>query len=53
MERQLSEKLWLGLWAGMTFANEVEIDTVSGTGVFEDDADSGWFMKLGIRKIVW
>ena len=35
------------------FANEVEIDTVSGTGVFEDDADSGWFMKLGIRKIVW
>lgn len=53
VERQLSEKLWLGLWAGMTFANELEIDTASGTGVFEDDADSGWFMKLGIRKIVW
>ena len=53
VERQLSEKLWLGLWAGVTFANELEIDTVSGTGVFEDDADSGWFMKLGIRKVVW
>ncbi len=53
VEHQLSEKLWLGLWGGMTFANELEIDTASGTSVFEDDADSGWFMKLGLRRIVW
>jgi hypothetical protein len=31
----------------------LEIDTASGAGVSEDDADSGWFMKLGLRRIVW
>ena len=53
VEHQLSEKMWLGLWAGMTFANNIEIDTASGRGVFDEDADAGWFVKLGIRRIVW
>lgn len=53
VERRVSEKVWLGLWAGMTFANELEIETASGGNVFEDDADAGWFVKLGIRRIVW
>jgi hypothetical protein len=37
----------------MTFANDLEIDTASGTGVFGDDAESGWFMRVGLRRIVW
>lgn len=53
VEHELSEKLWLGLWGGITFANDLDIDTASGTGVFDGDADEGWFVKLGIRRIVW
>lgn len=53
VERQLSEKLWLGLWGGITFANDLDIDTASGTGVIDYDADEGWFVRLGIRRIVW
>lgn len=53
MERRLSEKIWLGLWGGFTFSNNLEIETASGTGLFDEDADMGWFVKLGIRKILW
>jgi len=53
VERRLTDKIWLGLWGGVTIANDLEIETASGSDVFEDDADSGWFVKLGIRKIVW
>ena len=53
VERRLSEKFWLGLWGGVTFANDMEIETSSGSELFDDDADMGWFVKLGIRKILW
>jgi opacity protein-like surface antigen len=53
VERRLSEKVWLGLWAGATISNELEIDTDSGNEVFKDDADSGWFARIGIRKVLW
>ena len=53
VERRLGEKIWLGLWGGVTFANELEIETDAGGDIFEDDADMGWFVKLGLRRIVW
>ena len=53
VERRLSEKIWLGLWGGATFANDLEIETASGKRLFNQDADMGWFVKLGVRRIVW
>lgn len=53
VERRLSEKIWLGLWTGITFANDLEIETATGSGVFDDNAEIGWFVKLGIRKVLW
>ncbi len=53
VERRLSEKVWLGLWVGATISNELEIDTDSGNEIFKDDADSGWFARIGVRKVLW
>ncbi len=53
VERRLSDKIWLGLWGGVTFANELEIETASGRRLLNQDADSGWFVKLGIRRAIW
>lgn len=53
VERRLSEKVWLGLWGGATFANDLEIETATGNRLFNQSADTGWFMKLGIRKVLW
>ncbi|MCP5537020.1 MAG: hypothetical protein H7A51_12435 [Akkermansiaceae bacterium] len=53
VERRLSDKIWLGLWGGATFANDLEIETASGKRLFNQDADMGWFVKLGVRRIVW
>ena len=53
VERRLADKIWLGLWGGVTFANDLEIETASGRELFDDDADIGWFMKLGIRRAIW
>jgi hypothetical protein len=53
VERRLSDKTWLGLWGGVTFANDLEIETASGQRLFNEDADTGWFVKLGIRRAIW
>lgn len=53
VERRLSEKVWLGLWGGATIANELKIETASGNRLFKQDGEPGWFLKLGIRRIVW
>ncbi len=53
VERRLSDKIWLGLWGGITFANELEIETAPGRRLLNQDADSGWFVKLGIRRAIW
>ncbi|MBT8037294.1 MAG: hypothetical protein KJO21_07085 [Verrucomicrobiae bacterium] len=53
VERRLSDKVWLGVWAGVTFANDLEIETASGNRQFDQSADMGWFVRLGVRRIVW
>ena len=53
VERRLSDQIWLGLWGGMTFANDLEIETASGANVFHDEADAGWFVRFGLRRTVW
>lgn len=53
VERRLADKIWLGLWGGATFGNELEIETASGKRLFNEDADMGWFVKLGVRKVIW
>lgn len=53
VERRLTDKVWLGLWGGATFANDLEIETASGNNLFNEDAEAGWFVRLGIRKVVW
>tara|TARA_B110000908_G_scaffold2971_1_gene4055 strand:- start:15 stop:974 length:960 start_codon:yes stop_codon:yes gene_type:complete len=53
VERRLSDKIWLGLWGGATFGNDLEIETASGNRLFNQGADMGWLVKLGIRKILW
>ncbi|MBT8043709.1 MAG: hypothetical protein KJO79_02060 [Verrucomicrobiae bacterium] len=53
VERQIADQIWLGLWGGLTFGNELEIETSSGARVFKDDADMGWFVQLGIRRSIW
>ncbi|MFK7911562.1 MAG: DUF6268 family outer membrane beta-barrel protein [Akkermansiaceae bacterium] len=53
IERRLSEKVWLGVWAGATFINDLEVETTSGNSVFDQDAETGWFARIGIRKILW
>ena len=53
VERRLSEKIWLGFWAGATIANDLEIETTSGNRLFKDDLDTGWYARIGIRKILW
>ncbi|MBK1792035.1 DUF6268 family outer membrane beta-barrel protein [Persicirhabdus sediminis] len=54
VERRLSQHVWLTAWGGLTFANEVEIETASGGNtVFEDDIENGWFVYTGLRVAVW
>jgi len=53
VERRLSGKFWLGLWSGFTFANDVKIETASGKRLLREDADMGWFVRLGIRRAIW
>lgn len=53
VEHEVAEKVWLGIWAGATLANDLEIETASGNGVFDQDADAGWFVRLGLRKVLW
>ena len=52
-ERRLSERTWLGAYAGVTLANELEVETTSGDRVFKEDADAGWYARLGLRVTVW
>ncbi|MFK7911564.1 MAG: DUF6268 family outer membrane beta-barrel protein, partial [Akkermansiaceae bacterium] len=53
VEHRLRDKVWLTLWAGTTFANELEIETAGGGRVFQSDADSGWFARVGLRVAAW
>lgn len=53
LEHQISDKIWLSLWAGTTLSNQLEIETTHGTNVFRDDADSTWFVTLGLRVAAW
>ncbi len=53
LEHRLRDKMWLTIWAGATFANELEIETTGGTRVFRDDAEMGWFVNLGLRVAAW
>lgn len=53
VERRLRDKVWLTVWAGTTFANELEIETAGGGGVFRDDAGNGWFARVGVRVAAW
>ncbi len=53
VERRLTEKIWLGLWGGTTFASNLEIETAPGERLFKEDAETGWFVKLGIRRVFW
>ena len=53
LEHRLRDKMWLTVWAGATFSNELEIETTGGTTVFKDDADDGWFARIGVRVAAW
>lgn len=53
LERRLSNKVWLSVWAGATLANNLEIETTSGGGIFDQDADGGWFLNVGLRVAAW
>lgn len=53
LERRLSDKVWLNIWAGATLANELEIETNGGSSLFKDDADTGWFAQIGVRVAAW
>lgn len=53
LEHRLRDKVWLTVWAGATFANELDVETTGGTTVFKDDADSGWFANIGVRVAAW
>ncbi len=52
-EYRIHDKVWLTLWAGATLGNELEIETAGGGTVFKDDADTGWFVNLGLRVAAW
>ena len=53
VERRIADKWWLGVWAGATFINELEIESTSGTNLFDEDAEVGWFTRIGIRRTFW
>jgi hypothetical protein len=53
LERRIHDNMWLVVWAGATLGNELEIETPGGSTVFRDDADSGWFVNLGLRLVAW
>lgn len=53
VERQLSDKVWLGVWVGATLLNDLEVENSAGNTVFDEDAETGWFARIGIRKILW
>ena len=53
VEHRIAKKTWLGIWVGATFANEVEIESEGGGDLFDDDADTGWFVRLGVRRVFW
>ena len=53
VERRLSNKTWLSLWVGSTLLNELEVETTSGSRLFKEDADNGWFVHLGLRVAAW
>lgn len=48
-ERKLTSNLWLDTEVGLNFANEIELVDSSGNRIFKDDADSGYFFKIGGR----
>lgn len=52
VDQKLSDQLWLSVWAGTTLANEVSAE-VSGTEVFQEDFDTGWFFSAGVKAYAW
>ncbi|WP_435893183.1 DUF6268 family outer membrane beta-barrel protein [Oceaniferula spumae] len=53
VERRLTDKVWLSLWAGTNLANNLEIETASGGDIFDEGADGAWFVNLGLRVAAW
>ena len=39
VERRIADKWGLGVWAGATFINDLEIESASGKTVFDEDAE--------------
>ena len=55
-QRRLVDTWWLEGGAGFTFANEIELRTPDGLGLFETtlgDLDEGVYGYLALRKAVW
>ncbi len=54
--RRIVDNWWLEGGAGLTFANEIELRTPDGLGLFENvlgDLDEGVYGYLAVRKEVW
>lgn len=55
-QRRLFDTWWLEGGAGFTFANEIELKTPGGLGLYENalgDLDEGVYGYLAVKKAVW
>ena len=53
MDRRISKRLWLALWAGVALGNSIEVEDSSGAEIYEEDYDTGWFVSAGIKAFEW
>lgn len=53
LEHRLGDKVWLGVWAGRSLMNNLEIETASGGDILDQDADGAWFFNVGLRVAAW
>lgn len=53
LEHQLRDKVWLNVWTGAVFGNELEVETTGGSSLFKEEAETGWFARIGLRVAAW
>lgn len=49
---KLRRGLWLTVWGGANFANQLRAEQ-DGNTLFEDDLDTGWFGYVGLNLYEW
>ena len=53
VERHIGGKWWLGAHAGVTLANELELETSAGNEIFSEDAEEGLFTRIELKALIW